>query len=282
MPQHIFAARLATLAAPALLLLSGVALAAESAPAAPAPASATPVPAPATKAELGYSIGLGFGAQLHSVGMDQVDLDAVMKGLKAGIDGTAPDNADQQRVMAAVREAQTALGAKNYAEANAFLEKNGKEPGVIATASGLQYRVLNAGDAKAASPKATDQVTVNYSGKLMDDTEFDSSYKRGQPATFGVGQVIKGWTEALQLMKPGAKYQLFIPPQLAYGDSPPPRSPIKPGSLLKFDVELLKVSAPTPTEAAAVKPKVGAAIVKKPATGKSKPAHASTAASAPK
>src|SRR5438270_271753 len=112
-----------------------------------------------------------------------------------------------------------------------------EKPDVVTTASGLQYKVLNAGNGD--SPKKTDEVTVNYRGSLINGTEFDSSYKRGQPATFPVNGVIPGWTEALGLMKPGAKWELFVPPQLAYDMQS--RPPIPPGSLLIFEVELLSV-----------------------------------------
>jgi len=111
---------------------------------------------------------------------------------------------------------------------------------VVTTASGLQYKVLSPGS--GTSPKATDSVVVNYRGTLLDGAEFDSSYKRGEPATFQVNRVIPGWTEALQLMKPGGKYQLFVPPQLAYDLRSPPSIPA--GSLLIFDVELVSVKPP--------------------------------------
>jgi FKBP-type peptidyl-prolyl cis-trans isomerase len=151
------------------------------------------------------------------------------------------------------------VGEANHRAAAKYLAENAKKPNMVTTASGLQYKVLNAGN--GASPKASDEVTVNYRGTLINGTEFDSSYKRGQPATFPVNRVIPGWTEALQLMKPGAKYQLFIPPQLAYDLRSQP--PIPPGSMLIFEVELLSVKegapeappgaaqppAPTPTPA---------------------------------
>jgi FKBP-type peptidyl-prolyl cis-trans isomerase len=119
----------------------------------------------------------------------------------------------------------------------------------VATASGLQYKVIVAGDANAASPQLGDQVTVQYRGTLLDGTEFDSSAKHGGPGTFPVKAVIKGWQEALQLMKPGAKWQLFVPPDLAYGATPRPQIP--GNSVLKFDVELVSVKpAPPPPHGA--------------------------------
>jgi FKBP-type peptidyl-prolyl cis-trans isomerase len=146
-----------------------------------------------------------------------------------------------------------AQGDTNHRAAAKFLAENAKKPDVVTTASGLQYKVVAAGSGE--SPKATDEVTVNYRGTLLDGTEFDSSYKRGEPATFPVSRVIPGWTEALQLMKPGAKYQLFIPPQLAYDMRP--RPPIPPGSMLLFDVELLSAKA-APQPAAAPAPAASA------------------------
>jgi len=134
---------------------------------------------------------------------------------------------------------RSAGAAKAKQAAAEFLAKNAKADGVVQTASGLQYKIVDAGKTGANSPQPTDTVTVQYRGKLLDGTVFDSSYDRGQPATFPVNGVIKGWQEALPLMKPGAKWQLFIPADLAYGDSG--QGKIPPGSLLIFDVELLSV-----------------------------------------
>ena len=131
---------------------------------------------------------------------------------------------------------------KNLAASNAFLEKNKAEKDVITLPSGLQYKVIKKGT--GATPLATDQVKTNYRGTLIDGTEFDSSYKRGTPAIFGVGRVIKGWTEALQLMKEGAKWELYIPSELAYGQRGTPN--IGPNSALIFEIELLEVIKETP------------------------------------
>ena len=120
-----------------------------------------------------------------------------------------------------------------------FLEENAKQEGVKVTPSGLQYKVLKEGTGK--SPSATDVVQVHYRGPLLDGTEFDSSYRRGQPATFPLNRVIPGWTEGVQLMKEGAKYQFFIPSTLAYGSTGTPGGPIGPNETLIFEVELLKV-----------------------------------------
>jgi FKBP-type peptidyl-prolyl cis-trans isomerase len=194
-------------------------------------------------AESSYSMGLTFGEQLKTAGVaDRLSVDALLQGLKAGMAGTPTTNADKERVSQLVQAAREGVVTRNRAAASEFLVKNGKEPGVQATASGLQYKVLTAGDPSAPSPKVTDQVTVNYSGRLLNGTEFDSSYTRGQPATFSVGGLIKGWTEALQLMKPGAKWQVFVPPDLGYGANSPGGG-IPPGSLLVFDLELLNVKS---------------------------------------
>ena len=130
-------------------------------------------------------------------------------------------------------------GAANRAAGEAFLAENGKRAEVKTTPSGLQYEVLEEGN--GPQPTAQDQVEVHYTGKLIDGTVFDSSVDRGVPATFGVTQVIPGWVEALQLMKAGSKWRLFIPSQLAYGPAGTPGGPIGPDSTLIFDVELLKV-----------------------------------------
>jgi len=155
-------------------------------------------------------------------------------------------DADQKNIQQLVRNAQQGAAEANHAAAAKFLAENAKKPGVVTTASGLQYKVLTPGSGD--SPKATDEVTVNYSGTLLDGTEFDSSYKRGQPASFVLGRVIPGWTEGLQLMKPGAKYRLFVPPQLAYDMHAKPGIP--PGSLLIFEVELLSSKPAQPAAGA--------------------------------
>jgi FKBP-type peptidyl-prolyl cis-trans isomerase len=215
-------------------------------PAAPPPpqtaAGADPGPAPSID-ETSYLFGLTFGAQLHSVGINrELSNDAVQRGIKDGLNGRTPTSAEMQQLQRYVRGISEAAATRNEAAAAQYLERNGHEKGVITTASGLQYKVIAAGDKKAPPITATDQVTVNYRGKLLDGTQFDSSYERGVPATFPVNGVIKGWQEALVLMKPGAKYQLFIPPALAYGPLPKPKIPA--GSLLIFDVELISAQSP--------------------------------------
>jgi FKBP-type peptidyl-prolyl cis-trans isomerase FkpA len=206
------------------------------------PSKAKAKPPTDAKSAASYSVGLSIGTQLHSYGLgaDSVTTERVLAGLRDALSGKASAKPeDAQRVQTLIEAARAALGNTNKAAAMKFLADNGKLPGVVTTASGLQYKVISAGAGQ--SPKLTDEATVNYRGSLLDGTEFDSSYKRNQPATFPVGQVIKGWVEALQLMKPGAKYELYIPPDLAYGMQPPPNSPIPPGSMLKFEVELISV-----------------------------------------
>jgi FKBP-type peptidyl-prolyl cis-trans isomerase len=212
------------------------------APTAPAPGAPAAADAPAdTSAEhTSYLFGLTFGEQLHSVGIStQVDQDAIARGIKDGLQGKKSSRADQQQIQGFVRTVMSETVANNKQAAKVFLEKNTREKGVKATADGLQYKVLIPGNAKAAAIQPTDEVTVQYRGKLLDGSEFDSSYARGVPATFKVNGVIKGWQEALVLMKPGSKWQLFVPPELAYDNSPRPGIPA--GSLLIFEVELVSV-----------------------------------------
>ena len=193
-----------------------------------------------------YGLGLNLGRQLKTSSVD-VDHEALARGIRDGLTGAQPPLADAeiQQAMEAfgkqveAQQAQSAQAAavKNKAAGEAFLAANKAKPGVVTLPSGLQYKVLKEG--AGAGPKATDTVSVNYRGTLLDGTEFDSSYKRGTPATFPVNGVIAGWTEALQKMKPGAKWQLFIPSNLAYREEGRPG--IEPNSTLLFEVELLKV-----------------------------------------
>ena len=213
--------------------------------AAAATGGASDVKAPTNaKTQASYSLGVSMGDQLHHLGLtgDSIAPERVMQGLRDALSGkVAMTPTDQENIANFVRTARTNLAETHRAEAKAFLTENGKKKGVVTTASGLEYRVVNEG--AGAPPKSTDEVTVNYRGTLLDGTEFDSSYKRGQPASFPVNGVIPGWQEALVLMKPGSKWELFIPPNLAYDVNSPPAIP--PGSLLKFEVELIKVKAPT-------------------------------------
>jgi FKBP-type peptidyl-prolyl cis-trans isomerase FklB len=166
-------------------------------------------------------------------------MDALTRGLADAIAGKKLSQADQQQLALYVRQLHDAAAARNKAAATDYLASNAKARGIKTTASGLQYRIVSAGKARAASPGPDDQVTVQYTGRLLDGTEFDSTNSHGGPATFQANHTLRGWQEALGMMKPGSKWQLFIPPELGYGSSPPPGIP--PGSLLVYDVELVGV-----------------------------------------
>ncbi len=215
-----------------------------AAPAKPVTAKNAAKPAAAPKADMtttvSYSAGLAFGESLHRAGItNEIEPAAFTKGVEAALAGKTVSDDDKQRLSKLNNDLMGAIGNRNHAAAKEFLAKNGKEAGVKTTASGLQYKVTEAGE--GASPSGTDEVTVQYRGRLLDGTEFDSSYKRGQPATFPLNGVIKGWTEGLQLMKPGAKFTFWIPPELGYDMNA--RAPIPPGALLVFDVELVSAKA---------------------------------------
>jgi len=200
--------------------------------------AASEAPAKAKASSPSYSVGVSMGEQLRASGIPPELLNAqqLAQGVHDALSGkVSMTDKDRENLRGLV----DSVGESNHRAAAKFLAENGKKPDILTTASGLQYKVLSAGT--GASPKTTDEVTVNYRGTLINGTEFDSSYKRGQPANFQVNRVIPGWTEALGLMKPGAKWQLFIPPQLAYDLRSAP--PIPPGSLLIFEVELLSVKA---------------------------------------
>ena len=207
------------------------------------------------KQKVSYGIGLNIGRNMKDQGVE-VETQLLIKGLQDALSGAKPQltDAELQAAMSAFQrdlERKRAMqriekdpklkaaAEKNLQEGKAFLAKNAKVKGVKTTASGLQYQVLKAG--KGPSPKATDRVTTHYHGTLIDGTVFDSSVDRKQPATFGVNRVIAGWTEALQLMKVGSKWKLFIPSDLAYGLTPRPGGPIGPNAVLVFEVELLSI-----------------------------------------
>ena len=221
--------------------------------AAAAGAAPSAAPAAVSNEDSSYSVGLVFGSQLRGAGVEStLSIDAVVRGLKEGLAGKALSAEDREHAMQLVRSGRDTLAARNHKAAQDYLAQNAKSPGVTSTDSGLQYQVIEAGDAKSASPVAGDRVTVHYRGRLIDGTEFDNSDSHAQAATFNVNAVIKGWREALLLMKPKAKWRLFVPPELAYDLNSPPTIP--PGSLLIFDVELVKVEpapvmAPQPPKA---------------------------------
>lgn len=199
------------------------------------------------KDKISYSIGLDIGKNLKQQAID-VNLDALAAGLKHGTTGTGAQMTEEQtrevmmafqkEMMAKQQAKAAAAGDKNKKEGADFLAANKKKDGVKTTASGLQYKVIKDGTGK--TPKATDEVTTHYRGTLIDGTVFDSSYDRKEPTSFPVNGVIPGWTEALQLMKEGAKWQLFIPSELAYGERGA-GAKIGPNATLIFDIELLSV-----------------------------------------
>ncbi len=193
-----------------------------------------------------YSLGYRIGLDFHQQGIE-IAPDALLQGMKAALSGGKTALTEdqmrealmglQKEVMARQQEQFKQLAEKNLQAGKNFLLENRKKEGVKTTTSGLQYKVLDKGTGK--KPGLEDTVSVHYRGRLIDGTEFDSSYKRNEPATFPVKGVIAGWTEALQMMKEGAKWQLFIPADLAYGEKGVPG--IGPNSVLVFDVELLSI-----------------------------------------
>jgi FKBP-type peptidyl-prolyl cis-trans isomerase FklB len=198
------------------------------------------------KGKESYSLGYQFGQTLKSQGLD-LNLDIYTSGIRDALGGKEPQMSQeeiratimelQKRTMAAQQKGLKEQGDKNLAEGKAFLTENGKKKEVKTLPSGLQYKILTEGSGK--TPKATDEVTVNYKGSLINGSEFDNSYKRGVPANFRVDKVIRGWTEGLQLMKEGSKWQLFIPPELGYGERG--AGPVPQNSVLIFEVELISV-----------------------------------------
>jgi FKBP-type peptidyl-prolyl cis-trans isomerase len=206
------------------------------------------------KEKLSYTLGYTTGKRIKTESVD-LDTDTFMKALKEGYAGQTPAMTDEE-MQEAMRPLQEEMNAKraeemkklaekrkglaemSKKEGEAFLAENTKNEGVVTLPSGLQYKIIKEGTGK--SPQKSDKVTVNYRGTLINGTEFDSSYKRGQPATFGVDKVIKGWTEALQLMKEGAQWTLYIPSDLAYGERGTGGA-IGPSQTLVFEVELISV-----------------------------------------
>lgn len=191
--------------------------------------------------KISYALGLGIGQQLKSMNIEDFSIEDFAKSISDVMNGkeTAISSREAQVMLNEYfqkkekEQAQTAI-----AEGKVYLEQNAKRDGVTQTKSGLQYEVLTEGTGK--SPKATDTVRCHYEGRLLDGTVFDSSYKRGEPADFGLNQVIPGWTEGVQLMKEGAKFRFHIPYLLAYGERGA-GAQIPPYSTLIFDVELIKV-----------------------------------------
>jgi FKBP-type peptidyl-prolyl cis-trans isomerase FkpA len=212
-----------------------------------------PVPADLSSdaQKLSYSIGYDMGHQMSNGPIkDYIDVKALEKGIEEAYAGKDARLSEQQRreIQTTVRTAiQQKMMAErqekakaNEAAGEAFLADNAKKTGVKTTASGLEYEVLTEGKGPHPTPK--DNVTVNYKGTTIDGKQFDSSYDRGQPAKFLLGNVIPGWTEGVQLMSPGAKYKFYIPAKLAYGENAPPN--IGPNQVLIFEVELLSIDKP--------------------------------------
>ena len=198
---------------------------------------------PETEMEkVSYSLGVNMASSVKSQGLDSIDANAVAKAFEDVFQGNDLDISEEES-MTILQDFFGKMQAEKSAKANeagaAYLAENGSKEGVKTTESGLQYEVLVSGN--GAKPTTTDQVTVHYHGMLTDGTVFDSSVDRGEPATFGVTQVIKGWTEALQLMSIGDKWKLTIPSNLAYGDQGA-GGMIGPGATLVFEVELLGIN----------------------------------------
>ena len=243
-------------------LIAAAALAQDPAAGTKADAPAAPAAGPELKdlkQKVSYLIGQSIATNLKSQGTE-VDLDTIFRGIRDGMAGTSSlTKAQTDEVTASFRQqaqakdraakakaaqdrmspADRAAADKSRKDSEAFLAANAKKEGVVTLPSGLQYKVLKAGTGPI--PKSTDQIKAHYRGTLIDGTEFDSSYKRGEPLSIGVTDVIAGWTEALQLMKVGSKWQLYIPSDIAYGVSPRPGGAIKPNDALIFDMELLGI-----------------------------------------
>lgn len=203
-------------------------------------------PIKSQKDKVSYSIGLDFGKNMKSQSVE-LNLDLLLRGIRDGLADVKPALTDaemreamtafQQEMMAKMQERQKVAGDKNKKEGEAFLAENKKKPGVVTLPSGLQYKILKDGIGK--SPKATDSITIHYRGTLLNGKEFDSSFKGGTPVTYPLNRMIAGWIEALQKMKVGSKWQLFIPSNLAYGENGP--GEIGPNATLIFEVELFGV-----------------------------------------
>lgn len=197
-----------------------------------------------------YSLGFQNGRVLNQQNMTDINLDQLVAGIRAGMADSADTPISESQMRSIIQNYQSSKREEqmqqnqqtaqvNNKKGQKFLAENAKKEGVQETSSGLQYKVLEEGS--GPTPSASDTVTVQYQGTLLDGTVFDSSYERGEPATFPLNRVIKGWTEGVQLMQEGAKYKFWIPAELAYGNNPRPGGPIEPGQTLIFEVELLEV-----------------------------------------
>jgi FKBP-type peptidyl-prolyl cis-trans isomerase FklB len=221
------------------------------------------------KSRESYAIGMVIGQNFfkrNGLDTNTVDLDIAAQGIKAVVSGGTPllTDAELQQTLTAfqaeLKNAQAQKAVKNKADGEAFLAANKNNPGVQTLPDGLQYLVITNGT--GATPTPADTVTVNYRGTLIDGTEFDSSYKRGQPSPFPVGQVIHGWTEALEKMTVGSKWKLFVPSELAYGERGRPGIP--PNAVLIFEIELLDTKTPPPVAPPAPAAPLTSDIIKVP------------------
>ncbi|HME37754.1 MAG TPA: FKBP-type peptidyl-prolyl cis-trans isomerase [Steroidobacteraceae bacterium] len=217
----------------------------------PTPSPAPPAIAPADGS---YDVGLMIGSQLANSGLGTtISREALSRGIEAALGGKLPSAAQRDTAQQFMHAARVALAGRNSELAKTFLEKNAREKGVATLPSGLQYRVLAEGNPKAPLPGPQDQIIVRYRASLADGTEIDRSDEHTQPAAFKLNSVIKGWREALSAMRPGAKWQVFVPPDLGYGANSPPSIP--PGSLLVYELELLQVDAAKPMSPEMMKPR---------------------------
>jgi FKBP-type peptidyl-prolyl cis-trans isomerase len=230
------------------------------------PGTAAAAPLTTQKQKASYALGVNIGRGLHRDGVE-IDSATLARGIRDAMAGGKVALTDDEMkavlttLQADVRKKQeaevAAIGDENKKEGETFLAANKGKDGVQTLPDGLQYKVLTAGN--GPKPTATDTVVCNYKGTLINGTEFDSSYKRGQPVTFPVGQVIKGWTEVLQMMPVGSKWEVYIPSDLAYGPQGPGRGPIGPNQTLVFEIELVSIqpkgAATTPANPSPATPK---------------------------
>jgi FKBP-type peptidyl-prolyl cis-trans isomerase FklB len=227
-------------------LLAALSLAAAAAtyaadPSLPPPAGHDDAAPAASRDSASYSVGLSFATQWREGGLDgMLSEEDMIRGIRAGLAGAALTQDDRERASAFMRDAYQAWATHNKAAATEFLTHNAALPGVKTTASGLQYLIVTPGDSHAPAPRVADQVMVQYRGRLLNGTEFDSTYSRGKPGVIRPGDAMAGWQEALGMMTKGAVWRVFVPPDLAYAMTPPPSIP--PNSLLIFDIELLGVN----------------------------------------
>ena len=191
-----------------------------------------------------HSLGLMFGSQLRNGGVgESIDFAQLERGIRDGLSGTVPSDADKNQMARMLKSGRASMIESNRTKAREFLATNKAAAGVVTTESGLQYTVLKAGDAATALPKPTDRVIVDFRGRLLDGTQIDSSMSHGGHASINLnGGALKGFREALLLMRPGAQWRVFLPPELAYDASPPPGIP--PGALLVYDLTLVGIEGP--------------------------------------